>query len=43
MKPTPINVAQYFETLDPHHINNVLINFHRDLSLGNQNFKDILM
>jgi hypothetical protein len=43
MKGKEINVAQYFETLDPHNIQNVLINFNKELADGKKNFRDILM
>ena len=43
MKGKEINAAQYFETLDPHNIQNVLINFNKELAEGKNNFREILM
>lgn len=43
MRQKEINVAQYFETLDPQNIQNVLTNFKKELADGQRNFRDILM
>ena len=43
MKQREVNVAQYFETLDPHNIQNVLTNFNKELADGKRNFREILM
>jgi hypothetical protein len=43
MKSKEINVAQYFETLDPPNIQNIITNFNKELAEGKRNFKDILM
>ena len=39
MKGKEINAAQYFETLDPHNIENVITNFNKELGEGKRNFK----